>query len=135
MADGNLRKIFMEHLTQAHWQAIETGGTGRGVPDANSCYKGVETWVEYKKTEHWAVEVRPEQVAWIERRVRYGGRAFIAVRRIPDNELWLLRSGAARILATRRQSLRNVPEELRCGVWPGGPARWDWPAIATILWK
>ena len=31
-----------------HVQRIETGGTGRGIPDFNACCEGTEFWVELK---------------------------------------------------------------------------------------
>lgn len=104
--------------------------TGRGIPDSNYCYRGVEGWVEFKQAKHWRVGIWPEQVAWIERRVRSGGRAFVAVRRA-DKELWLLDSGAARFL--KDPGLKGVRDELILGRWNHGPSSWDWKAISQIL--
>lgn len=132
--DGGLRKLFTERIKGVHWQAIETGGTGRGVPDLNGCFEGRDIWIEMKKADHWAVGIWPEQVAWIERRTRAGGLCRIAVRRDGD-ELWLLRPEAARIIATPRQSLRDVPAGYKIGVWPGGPRAWPWDDIALKLFS
>lgn len=81
MIDGGLRKIFRTKLRQFHWQAIETGGTGLGIPDSNYCVDGLEGWVEYKKTHGFAIGLRPEQVGWHMKRARAGGLTTIAVRR------------------------------------------------------
>lgn len=129
-ADGGLRGLFAENMREVHWQPIETGSTGRGIPDVNACWVGLEIWIEFKKTDHWRVDLRPEQVGWIERRARAGGRCFIAVRRA-DDELWLMRSSAARILAT--ESLREVPDTSILGRWYGGPRQWAWDAIKGLL--
>jgi Holliday junction resolvase len=109
-ADDGLRQVFTTHIV-AHWQAIETGGTGKGVPDLNGCRGGVDVWIEMKRARHWTVpEMKPEQVGWIERRERNGGRVFVAVRRAHD-ELWLLKPGAARLLigGTRLDLLPRRP--------------------------
>lgn len=80
--DGGLRPLFKRNLTKLGWdfQAIETGGTGQGIPDANACLNGHEAWLEFKVTSTNAVGLRPEQVGWIERRTRHGGRVFICIR-------------------------------------------------------
>jgi hypothetical protein len=130
--DDGLRLLFRQRLPAVDWQAIETGGTGKGVPDLNGCMDGNEVWIEMKMTAHWAVQkMRPEQVAWIERRVRHGGRVFVAVRRAHD-ELWLLAPGAARplIMGVR---LSDLPADLILGRWSGGPARWNWAEVAFLL--
>lgn len=132
MADGELHKFFKDHLVGVHWQRIETGSTGRGIPDLNGCLAGCELWIENKKADHWAVEIMPEQVGWIERRARAGGRVFIAVRRA-RTELWLLPPSAARVLATPRKGLRDLSQEQVLGRWAGGPKAWDWRAVRGHL--
>lgn len=136
-ADGGLRHIFSEHLPAWHWTPIETAMTGAGVPDANCCWKDIEFWIEFKFTSGYAVVLRPEQVGWLLRRTRAGGRSFIAVRktcppgrgREAADELWLYRGSQARDLADG--SLRSVAP---LGFWAGpGPARWDWAAIGRKL--
>lgn len=134
MADGELHKFFLRNLVYVHWQRIETGSTGRGIPDMNGCAAGQEIWIENKKADHWAVEIRPEQVGWIERRVRAGGRVFIAVRRA-RTELWLLAPSAARVLATPRKGLRDLSPNQVLGRWEGGPALWDWRAVQGLLFR
>lgn len=80
--DGQLRKLFRLNLKEWHWQAIESGATGGGIPDSNYCFAGIEGWIEFKKTDGWKVVFQPMQVPWIMRRWRAGGRVHIAVRQI-----------------------------------------------------
>lgn len=139
MTDGGLRGLFRRKLRQGfHWQSVETGGTGRGVPDSNYCCDGVEGWVEFKQTSGWAVDLRPEQVAWLVVRARAGGRVFIAVRRVSDagprrgessDELWLLGGEYAREL--KRDGLRV--ERAVLDAWGGGPASWGWEKVRETL--
>jgi len=128
--DGNLRKIFRERLPQVHWVSIETGGTGRGIPDSNACYNGSEWWVEFKLTNGWAVNLRPEQIGWLLQRTRAGGRTFIAIRRRAD-ELWLFEGAFAREL--KDYGLRGAPPPI--GRWSGGPSAWDWGQILQLFSK
>ena len=137
--DGGLRKILPSHLSKFHWQAIETGGTGRGIPDMNFCFGGIEGWVENKLTTADAVNLSPEQVGWIERRCRAGGRVFIGVRRlckagprrVAKDEFHLYPGVAARELKVL--GLSRIASAKRLGLWAGGPAKWDWNAIAAAL--
>lgn len=123
-SDGDLRKVFRKHLPRFDWQSIETGAIGDGVPDMNYCARfGLEGWLENKQCEHWRVGIRPAQVGWIERRLRYNNRVFIAVRRARD-ELWFFQGKAIRALVENR--IDAVP----ClGHWGGGPAKWDWKSV------
>jgi hypothetical protein len=129
--DGGLRKLFHKNLP-GHFQAIETGGVGTGIPDSNFCIEGVEGWIEFKAADHWRVKISPHQVAWIERRQRNGGRVFIAVRRARD-ELWLFRAMAGRRLLERR--VDDVERSLLLGTWQEGVASWDWARVKEILVK
>ena len=137
MIDGGLRRIFRENIPNAHWSAIETGGTGRGVPDDNVCLNGVETWLEYKHTDGWAVRIRPEQVAWSERRTRAGGRVLLLTRRrcTPGprrpaaDELWIHRASDIRHVSLL--GLRDGPRPLYKG--EDGPSAWLWPVIEEIV--
>lgn len=135
--DDGLRGIFHSRLKSGwHWQAIETGGTGRGIPDSNFCHRGVERWVEFKATDAWSVDISPEQVAWhLERQAR-GGVTFVAVRRRHGggprkgpavDELWLYSGRDARKI--RADGLRTPPI---CS-WDGGPGVWDWERVGRIL--
>lgn len=123
--DGELSGILRRHLPQVHWQRIETAGVGSGVPDLNYCCDGAEGWVELKRATGRVVGVRPTQVAWIERRMRAGGRVFIMVRR--DDRLWMFSGLLARGLLTRDCRLADEDG------WGGGPARWPWDTVLRVL--
>ena len=127
MVDGGLRKIFRQYLTGVDWQAIESGGTGGGIPDLNGCIAGKELWIECKAAAAWRVKISPAQVAWAERRLRHGGRVFLAVRRA-GTELWLFPGWSMRVLCGWRLDL--IPA---LGRWYGGPARWDWEQVRKLL--
>lgn len=135
--DGGLRKLFQDHLPEAQWQSVETWSTGQGVPDMEYCFKGgLSGWIENKKTEANAVGMRSEQIGWIERRVRMGGRAFVAVRRrfaggarrVACDELWLFHGRDARALYLGGLT---AAKPLLCCV--NGPARWDWEAVKKVI--
>ena len=126
--DGGLRALFRANLPRFDFQAIEMGERAAGVPDLNYCCDGADGFIELKKADAWrVVSFRPEQVAWITRRVRHGGRVYVAVRRARD-ELWLFAGRDAGAVALR--SLREIKP---LGLWRGGPRRWDWDAVARIL--
>jgi len=140
MTDGELRKKFQEFIPQFHWQSVETWSTGQGVPDCNFCGFGKEGWIEFKKTETMRVTVSPEQVAWMERRMRNGGRCFVAVRRRHSggarkgdavDELWLFDGQAIRIL--KNEPLVAVPLNFLLKKTSGGPTEWDWPKVCELL--
>ncbi len=131
--------MFREWLPDLHWQSVETGGTGLGVPDSNYCGRGVEGWIEFKQTAGFAVTLRPEQVGWLDRRARAGGLVHVGVRRWHDggvrkgpavDELWLLAGAAAKLM--KGQGLRYDARYI-VGVWGGGPSGWDWPLIGRHL--
>ena len=136
MSDGNLRKLFKANLPTAHWQPIETWSTGQGVPDAEYCFPiGRCGWIENKKTTGFTVKISPEQVAWMERRCRVGGRCFVAVRRQVlglkrCDELWLFRGSNARALMLR--GLLAADAKCICTML-GGPSRWNWQEVEQIL--
>jgi hypothetical protein len=130
--DGDLRAIFRRRLPDFDWQSIETGSTGRGIPDSNYCRDGAEGWIEFKAAKAWAVGLRPEQCGWILRRTRHGGRGWIAVRR-KDDELWMMWGRwAAELKAHGLRGLQMTPLD-DLWMWNGGPARWDWTRIAQLL--
>ncbi len=81
--EASLWALLKEHLPEeAHFQRIETGGTGKGVPDVNYCHKGKEIWIELKSIEGLKSTLTPFQIAWIYNRYRSGGNAFILMRKI-----------------------------------------------------
>lgn len=132
MSDGGLRQIFRKHLPHFDWQAIETGLTGRGIPDANYCHKGTEGWIEYKQTATNAVGIRPEQVGWIERRIRQGGRIFIAIRHIPKSQsvddLYLF--SGERVRELKDIGLKCSKPLLKASK---GPKHWPWDIVGELL--
>lgn len=137
--DGGLRDLFRTKLRQGfHWQAVETGGTGLGIPDSNFCCDFTEGWIEYKQTEGWSVGLRPEQIGWIHRRWRAGGKVWVATRRWHDggprrgdpvDQLWITPGGVVRELGSG--GLRAVEEDST--VLEGGPSRWDWERVRGLL--
>lgn len=138
--DGGLRGLFQKHLMSSgcHFQAIETGSTGRGIPDLNGCLNGTEFWIEFKKTNANAVNLSPEQVAWILRRRRARGNVYIGIRRKKSktlrreacDELWLIHGDSAAEL--KSEGLKS-PKIHVLGTWYGGPSKWDWEEILTQL--
>ena len=135
--DGGLKNLFRENLKTFDFQPIEMFLLAAGVPDLNFCVDGVEGWVELKSTSGHAVVVRPAQVGWAARRIRHGGRVFVAVRRrvdrgprrgAPVDELWLFAGGAIGALADY-----GLKGPAPAGKWDGGPVRWDWDAVARVL--
>lgn len=134
--DGGLSQLFRKHLPDVDFARIETWSTGQGVPDVNGCCEGAEFWIEMKATSGRAVTISPEQVAWAERRLRHGGRVFLAVRRQHDggprkgpavDELWLFTGAQTRWIATE-----GLPSD-HFWFWAGGPRSWDWGEIKRIL--
>lgn len=133
MTDGSLRQIFSKKMPEAMWTSIESFSTGRGIPDVEYCFPGGQAgWIELKLTRGWAVGMRPEQVAWLERRSRLGGRSFIAIRQLGKarDGLWLCHGQDARLLMT--EGLRGA-EKAAVGHWGGGPAGWDWAMVRAAL--
>lgn len=134
--DGGLWPLIKAGLPNWDFQRIETGGTGRGIPDVNGCLLGNEIWVELKGTDGWKPIIRPEQVGWAERRTRAGGRVFLAVRRqcaagprrIVADELWVYRADGFRTVAT--MGLKDNPPVL---FYRDGPRNWDWAEIQELF--
>jgi len=128
--DGGLRSLFHKNLKQAQWSAVETGMVAQGIPDSEFCFPGGrQGWLEYKRANGNSVRVRPLQVAWIEKRIRLGGRAFVAV--VRGGDLTLFRGEAIRHL--KEGGISAVPDGLVLGTWGGGPRRWNWAEIQTLL--
>lgn len=135
MKDGDLRSLFRQRLPQFQWTSVETAGTASGVPDSEYCAQnGTQGWVEFKHTNIYYVNISPFQVAWLMRRCRYGGNAWIAVRRTPQSkrdwgvdELWLMRGDQAEEL------LKKGLEGIYADCWEGGPSKWNYQQIAELL--
>lgn len=133
--DGGLRPIFRSKISSWQWSSIETAGTASGVPDSEFCTpEGVQGWLEFKKTNIFHVKINSFQVAWLMRRCRIGGNAWIAVRRTPKSnidfgvdQLWLMRGHQAERL------FHGGLESVHALCWEGGPNNWDFGEIASTL--
>jgi Holliday junction resolvase len=95
MSEAGLWKLLRANI-QADLQRLESGMTSRGIPDVNGCHDGKEFWVELKYTTTKKVALRPEQVAWLLRRSKVGGRTFVLVK--TPKELYLYSGTMAREL-------------------------------------
>jgi hypothetical protein len=135
--DGGLRQLFQRHLRTWHWQSVETFSTGQGVPDLNYCVMGIEGWIELKRAEANAVSITPEQVGWAERRLRAGGRVFLAVRQQTtqgprkgpaSDVLWLFRGSSTRLV--KEYGLMGATP---LGRWENGPTQWQWTVVEKYL--
>lgn len=133
--DDGLRPLFRKNVRQCHWQTIERL-LDRGVPDSNVCIDGTDVWVEYKATKVWHVKMRTEQVGWLLTRERHGGRTVIAVRRrnAKADQLWMVRGHQAALVQERGLvPWLTTPAEGFLGMWEGGPSRWNWRSIRSLL--
>lgn len=136
--DGGLRSLFHDRLKEGfHWQAIETGGTGRGIPDSNYRSEYAEGWTEFKQTETQTCSLRPEQVSWIHRRIRLGGLVYVITRRNhnggprkgpPVDELWIHFG-----VWVRELKMDGLLAAEPMYVGHGGPSNWDWDEVRRIL--
>lgn len=135
MKDGELRGIFRNKFHSWQWSSIETAGTASGVPDSEFCTPlGQQGWIEFKQTHIYAVSIRPLQCAWLMRRCRSQGNAWIAVRRWKTiyndlDELWLMPGiQADRLKEGGLNNVFAIP-------WSGGPSKWDFDQIGRIITK
>lgn len=135
--DDGLRALLHRHLPQVHWQALELGVVGSGVPDTTGAWAGSEWWIECKATDAHAVGLEPDQIGWILRGLRSGRRIFVATRRRHEggprrgdacDELWLHEGHDA--VAIRDGGLMAAPPVLQM---EGGPSRWDWDLLLRTL--
>ena len=80
--EKDLWLLLKNNLTDIHFQRIETGLTGSGVPDVNGCAKGKEFWIELKEIHRGkSLTLRPMQVAWMAKRSAVGGQVFVLTRK------------------------------------------------------
>lgn len=140
-SDGGLGQLLRKHLPQPEFRLtrVETGATAAGVPDCYWAHRPTKTsgWIENKKTEGWALDVRPLQIGWHLDHYARGVRTYIAVRArgagsggAERDGLYLYRGEAAAMLANQGLRLR---EPWLLGHWPGPPRRWDWARVAELL--
>jgi len=85
---GDIRK----NVTGPHWQRIESGQAGVGIPDLNGCMGGVEVWVELKIIVGTKIRLTTHQIIWLRQRWHHGGRSFVLARH-PKTKLMLLGLG------------------------------------------
>ena len=80
--EKDLWLLLKNNLTDIHFQRIETGLTGSGVPDVNGCAKGKEFWIELKEIHSGkSLTQRSMQVAWMAKRSAVGGQVFVLARK------------------------------------------------------
>jgi hypothetical protein len=121
------------------WQRIEFNPEA-GVPDVNYCIKGAEGWLELKFRKDVPARedtpvfkfkgLRPEQVAWINRRSRNHGRVFICAQ--VKNYLILIDGKEASNFNTY-----SFGELLRRSTWARkGGVQWeDWVSFLKCIAK
>jgi len=135
MKDGGLRPLFRGRFKDWQWSSVESAGTVSGIPDSEFCTpNGVQGWIEFKQTHINAVVIKTFQVSWLMKRCRYGGNAWIAVRRTPKSkkeegvdDLWLMKGDQAEAL------FYNGLDGVYADCWHGGPNGWNWTEIYKIL--
>ena len=124
--------LLKSHLPKdCDHQRIETGSTGRGIPDVNLCWVGKEIWVELKIVKGTKVDIMPEQCAWHYRRTRAGGTTWILARDKADG----VRKGKYdRIYLWKGEHAQEVLEH---GINAGNKITWerpfDWDDIVKVL--
>lgn len=125
-ADHGLRALFFENIPKAQWTAIETAPVSIGVPDSEYAMQGVTGWIEFKYAKYWRVKFSSaEQIGWITRRSRLGGRVWIAVQRAED-ELWMIPGSVVELLAS--DGLQSVCARSRTFFKP-----WNWSQVQDLL--
>lgn len=128
MIDGKLNQLLRKHLPEVDWVRIESGSTGLGIPDLNYAFDGREGWIELKEVKAgFKIGMRPQQVAWIERRVRHGGKVLVMVRK--EDEVWLFGGYLVRSLLIDGLRIGNAALVHSSGQ----PATWDWATMRSHL--
>jgi hypothetical protein len=117
MKESQFWALIKEKLP-GHVERIENA-IGKGTPDVNMCFKGLDIWLELKildeKGQFNKNDPRPEQIIWHIKRQEAEGRCFILGR----NENML-------VLA-QVQKDRQVFEIWRCA------KPFSWPALFSLL--
>ena len=87
--ESQLWTLIKQHIPKdAHVQRIETGLTGKGVPDLNYCQKGKEIWIELKSIEGNKSQLSPFQIAWLYNRTKAGGNCYVLIRKKKEIRLF-----------------------------------------------
>ncbi len=125
--DHGLRAEFFKNIPSAQWTAIETAPVSIGVPDSEYAFSGgVTGWIEFKYARHWKFKFSSvEQIGWIARRARLGGRVWIAVKR-GETELWMVPGSFVEQLAD--DGLQAVASQAHVFIKP-----WEWSQIQDLL--
>ena len=118
--------LLRKNLPQIHFQRIETGMTGAGVPDVNGCGKGKEFWIELKEIHSGnKLTLRPMQISWLAKRASPGGQVFVMARK--NNEIKLFHI----------DSLTGIKDLVKGGYSSNSlltlTIPYDWEALATAL--
>lgn len=90
--ESQLWKLIKPHFPKdAHVQRIETGGTGRGVPDVNFAHQGKEIWIELKSIKGNHLTLTEFQIVWMHKRRASGGRCFILAKKNKELRVFRIR--------------------------------------------
>lgn len=133
-SEATFSKLVKSHLpVGAHWQRIETGSTGTGIPDVNICLNGKEVWVELKLIKGKRVDLAPTQVAWHMKRAKAGGITWILARHTYDG----VRIGKGdKIYLWKGLHAKTIKED---GIASGGYSVWsapfDWENIMDHIFN
>ncbi len=124
--EKNLWLLLRKNLPQIHFQRIETGMTGAGVPDVNGCGKGKEFWIELKEIHAGnKLTLRPMQISWLAKRASHGGQVFVMARKNNEIKLYHIDSltGIKDLVKEGYSSRSLLTLEIP----------YDWGALATAL--
>jgi hypothetical protein len=109
-----------------------------GTPDVNYCYNGVEGWIELKHADKPPARdstpvfpdgkgLRDEQVIWIHKRARAGGRVWILAR--CGESIFLVNGAYAKVFNTM-----TYPQLIEhCSWWTAKKRGVDWEGLVDIL--
>lgn len=127
-----MRKIFRVRLPGIHWTTVESPHTEPGIPDSNGCEVGIEFWLELKRAVGNRIpSLKIEQVGWLTRRHKAGGRTFIAVRKrsaLDGDQLFLFSGEFSSVLREK-----GLAAALTLFIGTGGPSKWNWESIRHVL--
>tara|TARA_R110002020_G_scaffold421617_1_gene630787 strand:+ start:2807 stop:3190 length:384 start_codon:yes stop_codon:yes gene_type:complete len=126
MREYSLWQNIRRNLTKPLWQRIETGGTGRGIPDVFGAFEGECCWIELKIAKGNRVDLRPEQIAWLIKFGQTGLKTFILVG--TDKRKMYLFPGLEAIIVKDHGLKADSLLELS--------APYDWSKLQeTLFWK
>ena len=93
--ENTLWRLINKNLPGPQWTRIETGQTGRGVPDLEGCWDGQSVWVELKIVRSGKIKLTMNQANWHRARDVVGGRSVILASDPKKNKLCLWRGCCA----------------------------------------